>query len=126
MTVQELEELLNVLKETSTDRFNTVRRELPVWTDHVTDHVTAEQLRQTGPVAELHLRTWRQTLSSQSEQVLQAADQLLVMVLKLQAAPHLVAVATQPRLRTFQLRLDSQKCDFYCWQFIPQQKCEDG
>lgn len=92
----------------------------------MTDHVTAEQLRQTGPVAELHLRTRRQTLSSQSEQVLQAADQLLVMVLKLQAAPHLVAVATQPRLRTFQLRLDSQKRDFYCWQFIPQQKCEDG
>lgn len=126
MTVQELEELLNVSKETSTDRFSAARRELPVRTDHVTDHVTVEQLRQTGPVAELHLRTRRQALSSQGEQVLQAADQLLVMVPKLQAAAHLVAVATQPRLRTFQLRLDRHKRHFYRCQFIPRQKCEDG
>lgn len=45
-----------------------------------TDHVTSVLLRQSSPVAELLLRTRRQTLPSQRQQALQAVDQPLLVV----------------------------------------------
>lgn len=109
MMVQELEELLN--SRDILTLLSVLCRGTAWWgtLPAQTDHVIAVPLRQTSPVAELLLRTRRQTLTSQSEQVLQAVDQPLVVVLKLSAALHLVAMAAYARLRLFQLPLNSQK-----------------
>lgn len=73
------------------------------------DHVTGVLPRQTGSVAELLLRTRRQTLASQSDQVLQAVNQPLVTEPHLRAL-HLVAMAANTGLRQLQLPLNSQTC----------------
>lgn len=73
-----------------------------------TDHVTGVLLPQTSSVAELHLGARVQAVAAQSEQLLQAANELLAMMLQVHAAVLLVATATHAIHRLVQLPLNSQ------------------
>lgn len=102
MTVQELEELLsrNILKTLLAFPCGAAQ---PLAASAQTDHVTGVLLPQTSSVAELHLRTRVQAVPPQSEQLLQAVNEPLVMMPQLHAAVLPVAMATRPSQRLVQL-----------------------
>lgn len=74
-----------------------------------TDRMTAELLLELNPALQLRVRLLLEAFRAQTEQLLQAEHQPLVVLLQLHAAPQLLAAGVNTSECTVQLTLHMEK-----------------
>lgn len=117
MTAQELEELLiterirEVQDDISKLLFVDTKAQLYFLRIPQTDRVTAVLLLELSSVVELCVRLLREAFRAQSEQLLQAVDQPLILLLQLHTALQLLAAGANTTQSTVQLALHIEGTD---------------